>query len=451
MVNKNLPDFDVATKENKLKELTDIVVKHAKKCGADASEVSASYSTGISASVRMKSIESLEFNQNQGFGITVYFGKKKGTATSSDVSENMLKQTVEAACNIAKYTQEDIYNGLAESNEMATFFPNLNLYHPWNIDAKQAIDIALNCEEAGFQQHKNITNSEGASVSTHQGCSIYRNSHGFIGKNTSSMHNISCALVGKNENDMQRDYWYSISRDPLMLENPKLIGQKAAQRTIDRLNAKKIKTGSTPIVLQANLASGFIGHFLAAINGGALYRDASFLKNSLGKKVFPDWIQIQEDPYIPMGLASCSFDSDGLQTRKKSFIENGVVSNYLLGTYSARRLNMKSTANSGGVSNVIVDNNAGELDEILSYMDKGFLITEFIGSSLNLVTGDYSRGACGFWIENGKIAYPVSEVTVAGNLKDMFNGIVKIGNDYDDRYSIKSGSILIDNVMIAGE
>ena len=451
MTAQTVPSFDVDREKNKLTLLVSEILSQAKESGATACEVQASSNMGLSATARMGSVETVEFNQDQGFGITVYFGQRKGSASTTDTSLDTVTTAVAAACNIAKYTQEDDCAGLADATAMAAEFPDLDLYHPWGIDADQAIKMALTCEQAARDSSNKITNSEGATISSHQGCAIYGNSHGFIGSSQSTRHNVSCVVIAKDRDEMQRDYWFSHSRDPLLLENMEVIGRKAADRTIERLGSRKVSTGKFPVIFQAAIAPSLIGHFVSGISGGSLYRDASFLKDSLGKQVFPGWLHIHENPYLQKGLSSSAFDADGLQTRKQDFVVDGKVSSYILGTYSARKLGMASTANAGGTHNLFVDSNAGDLDELLQTMHTGLLVTEFMGHSVNIVTGDYSRGVSGFWIENGKILYPVAEVTIAGNLKDMFANIVKTGSDFDYRNSTHVGSVLIEEMMIGGE
>ncbi|MCY4329247.1 MAG: metalloprotease PmbA [Endozoicomonadaceae bacterium] len=451
MSGKTAPVFNVSEETERLKNLVSTIIAETKARGMDACEVGASSNVGFSTTVRMGEVETIEFNRDQGFSITVYAGQRKGSASTTDASENTVKTTIEAACNIARYTQEDNCAGLAEPEKMATSLPDLDLYHPWEMNMDEAIAMAKACEQSGRDMSDKIVNSDGATVENYQGCSVYGNSHGFIGSRHATKHSISCMLIAKEAQEMQTDYWYSLSRDPALLESVEEIGQKAAHRTLKKLGSRKIKTGNFPVVFQADVASSLLGHFISAISGGNLYRDASFLKDSLGKQIFPEWVRIYEDPYLLKGLGSGAYDGDGLQTQKKDFVNNGMITSYALGTYFARKLAMDSTANAGGVRNLFIESNAGELQNLLKTMDTGLLVTDFIGSSINMVTGNYSRGASGFWIEKGEIAYPVSEVTVAGNLQDMFNGIVSVGSDIDYRHSLYTGSVLIDKMMIAGE
>ena len=451
MGDKTTAVLDPRAEEDRLKTLVSDILGEARRQGADACEVGVSLDAGLSVGVRMGDVETVEFNRDQGFGITVYQGKKKGSASTSDSSHEAIRETVKAACDIAGYGSEDPCAGLADAELMATDLPDLDLYHPWGIDAEQAIDLALKCEDAGRSYSGKITNSDGANVSTHQGCRVYGNSHGFVGSYVSSRHSLSCVLIAQQADDMQRDYWYTYGRDGNDLESASDVGLKAAERTVARLGGQKVATGQVPVLFAPEVASGLLSHFLGAISGGSLYRQASFLLDHLGKQVFPDWVRIHEQPLLKKGQGSASFDNDGLATKAKDFITDGILSNYILGTYSARKLGMDSTANAGGVNNLFLDSNAGGQDELLKQMGTGLLVTELMGQGVNTVTGDYSRGAGGFWVENGVIQYPVSEVTIAGNLKDMYMNLVAAGNDYDRRGNVQTGSILISEMTLAGE
>ena len=444
-------DLDPKAEESRLKTLVSDILDEARRQGADACEVGVSLDAGLSIGVRMGDVETVEFNRDQGFGITVYRGKKKGSASTSDSSHDAIRETVKAAYDIAGYASEDPDAGLAEAELMAKNLPDLDLYHPWGIEANDAIELALKCEDAGREFDGKIANSDGANVSTHKGCRVYGNSHGFIGSYVSTRHSLSCVLIGQQGDDMQRDYWYTVARDAVDMEPAALVGKKAAQRTVDRLGSQKVSTGQLPVLFAAEVASGLVSHFLSAISGGSLYRQASFLLDHLDKPVFPDWVRIHEQPHLQKALGSASFDNDGLATQAKDFITNGVLVNYLLGTYSARKLGMTSTANAGGVNNLFFDSNAGDQKALLQQMGTGLLVTELMGQGVNTVTGDYSRGAAGFWVENGIIQYPVSEVTIAGNLKDIFMNIVAAGNDYDTRCNVQVGSVLVEGMMVAGE
>ena len=443
-------ELDSRKEEKRLKILVQDILSEASKQGADSCEVAVSLDAGLSTSVRMGSVETVEFNRDQGFGITVYKGKKKGSASTSDSSENAIIDTVKAACSIAHYTSEDPCAGLADAELMASNMPDLDLYHPWGITPEEAIELAITCETAGRDYSDKITNSDGASVSTHQGCRVYGNSHGFIGSYISSRHSLSAVLIAQKNDQMQRDYWYTVSRSANNLEDALEVGKKAAERTIKRLGSKRVATGQVSVLFAPEVASGLISHFLGAISGGSLYRQSSFLLDSLGKQVFPDWLRIYEQPRLKQGLGSASFDSDGLETRNKDFIAEGVLNSYILSTYSSRKLGMESTGNAGGVNNLFVSSNAGGHEELIKKMGTGLLVTELMGQGVNIVTGDYSRGAGGFWVENGVIKYPVSEVTIAGNLRDIYNNIVAVGDDIDRRGNIQVGSILVNEMALAG-
>ena len=419
--------------------------------GATSAEAAVSSDTGLSVTARLGEVETLEYHKDQGVGVTVYFGQRKGSSSTSDLRPEALVEAVEAACRIARYTEEDGCAGLADAELMAYDYPDLELDHPWDIDAEAAVELAKQTEASALELDERITNSDGGTVNAFRGASVYGNSHGFIGGYSSTRHSMSCSVIGEADGLMQRDYWYSVSRDPSQLESPEQIGRMAAERTLHRLGARQISTRQAPIIFAADIARSFIGHFVGAIRGSAQYRKASFLLDHLGQQIFPEEIHIHEQPYIHGGLGSAPFDSEGVKTREKDMIANGVLQSYVLDSYSARKLGMKTTGNAGGVRNLTVDPTAGDLRSIMQGMGTGLLVTELIGHGINMVTGDYSRGASGFWIENGEIAYPVEEITIAGNLKNMFLGIQAVGSDSDNRGSIRTGSILIDQMTIAGE
>ncbi|CAA6802530.1 MAG: TldE protein, part of TldE/TldD proteolytic complex [uncultured Thiotrichaceae bacterium] len=427
------------------------VLEEAKKCGATAAEVSLSKGKGLSVDVRMGEVETLEYHRDQGLGITVYVGNKKGVASTGDLSKQAIQDTVEAACRIAKYTSEDKCAGLADAELMATEIPDLDLYHPWDISAEEAIELAKNCEQAARDVSPLITNADGTGVSTYEGNRIYANTHGFMGQNQGTRHSLSCTMVAEDDGAMQRDYWYTVSRLSKELEDAESVGRKASENALKRLHGRQIKTTKAPALYVPSLAGGFVGHFTSAISGGALYRKASFLLDSLGEKVFPEFVHLHEKPFIPQALGSASYDSEGVALREKNLIHNGVIESYLLGSYSARQLGMQTTANAGGTHNLILESTGESYEDLLQKMGTGFLVTELIGSSVNGMTGDYSRGASGFWVENGEIQFPVEEVTVAGNLRDMFNNIIAVGTDVDYRGSTRTGSILLEEVTIAGQ
>jgi len=399
--------------------------------------------------VRQGEVETLEHNNDKGLGITVYFGQSKASASTSDLTPEAIADAVTAASGIAKHTQEDEYSGLADAELMATEFPDLSMYHAWDVDVEQAISLATECEQAGFDIDKQITNSEGATVSSHQGGRVYANSHGFVGSTSSTRHSLSCTLIADDDSGMQRDYWYDVKRDAQDLESALRIGQRAAQNTLKRLNARTVKTGSYPVIFSADIAPSFFGQLIGAISGGSLYRKSSFLLDHLGKRIFPDFIHIHEQPYLLKALGSSSFDGEGVVTKARDIVSDGVLQGYVLSSYSARKLGMTTTANSGGVHNLTID--SGDLDfaRLLAEMGTGILVTETMGMGINIVTGDYSQGAAGFWVENGEIQYPIDEFTIASNLRDMFLGIQAVGNDMEVRGSTRTGSVWIDKMMVA--
>ncbi|MEC8346965.1 MAG: metalloprotease PmbA, partial [Pseudomonadota bacterium] len=414
-------------------------------------EVSASMERGLGVSVRKGELENLEFNQDRGFGITLYVGKRKGSASTTDSSPDAIRETVAAAKGIASHTEEDPFSGLAEASLMPTQSVDLDLYHPWDIEPEQATAMAVECEAAGLSVDKKLTNSDGAQISSQQALRVYGNSHGFIGAYPSTRHSMSCVLIGEDNDGMQRDYWYSLSRRWQELESAVDIGVKAAERTVQRLSPQKAPTGKYPVVLAPNLAAGLIGHLNGAISGGSQYRKASFLLDALGQQVLPSWLSLREESQMSGGLASAYFDGDGVATRNNVFVESGNLSNYILSSYSARKLGLATTGNAGGVHNLHLDAPMQPLSALLAQMGNGFFITELMGQGVNGVTGDYSRGASGYWVENGEIAYPVAEFTLAGNLKDMLLNIVALAEDIDVRSSILAPSMLLESMTVAGE
>ena len=435
---------------NELKQITQDVLKLAKTAGASSAETEVSFGAGQNVSVRMGEAENIEYNRDKGVSVTVYFGQQKGHASSSDLSAQALKDTVEAACNIAKYTAKDEFCGLADANLMATKTPDLDLYYPWNISVEDAIEIAKTCEAAAMDvDRKRITNSEGAGVSVSEGVFAYANSHGFVGGYASSRHSISCSVIAEEGDAMQRDYWYSNARDMADMESAEYVGKLAGSRTIRRLGAKTIKTGQYPVLFEAPLAAGLISSLVGAISGGSLYRKSSFLLDSLGTQVASNLLNIEELPHLKKGLASSPFDSEGVATKARKLLENGVLQGYVLGSYSARKLGMSTTGNAGGNHNLIVQSTGQNFAELLKLMGTGLLVTEVLGSGLNMVTGDYSRGAAGFWVEKGVIAYPVEEITIAGNMRDMLKQIIAVGSDVLVQGSKQTGSILIEKMTVA--
>jgi PmbA protein len=426
------------------------IIAEAKRQGATASEVSVAVDQGLSTTVRQREVETVEFNRDQGFGITLYLGQRKGSASTSASGEEAIRETVAAALAIARHASEDECAGLADASLMARELPDLDLYHPWDLSPEQAIELALSCEAAAFEADPRIRNADGTSVSTHQGSRVYGNSHGFIGGYASTRHSLSCVMIAEADGQMQRDYWYDVNRQGQLLAAPELIGQRAAQRAARRLGARPVPTCEVPVLFAADVATGLFGHFLGAISGGNLYRQSSFLEGSLGQQVFPEWLNLTEHPHLARALGSSAFDGDGLATYDKAFVENGRVSSYVLGTYSGRKLGMPSTANAGGVHNLIVSHGDEDQAALLRRMGRGLLVTELMGQGLNMVTGDYSRGAGGYWVENGEIQFPVQEVTIAGNLRDMFRQVLAVGNDLELRSNVRTGSVLIEKMTVAG-
>jgi PmbA protein len=434
-----------------LQQLSEDVLKHARSKGATACEVDVSEGFGQSVTVRCNEVETIEFNRDKGIGITVYSGQRKGYASTSDFSAQALRETVEAALNIARFTAEDDCAGLADAALMAKNPPDLDLYHPWALTIEDAIETARRCEQAAFEASPLVSNSDGASISTQQAHFVSANSLGFMGGYPTSRHYVSCSVIAGEQDAMQRDDWYSTHRDARRLKDAAEVGRIAAERAVARLGGRKVKTGEFPIILEAPLAGGLLGSLVHAASGGALYRKSSFLLDQLGKKIMPDFVQITERPHIPCGLGSASFDSDGVATRDRDVVSNGILQGYFLSTYTARKLGMQTTANAGGSHNMIIEPGELDLAGLMAKMGRGLLVTELLGQGINYVTGDYSRGAAGFWIEDGKIAYPVEEITIAGNLKNMLAGIVAVGNDVQVRGTKQTGSIMLDRMTIAGE
>jgi PmbA protein len=434
-----------------LQELVTLALKEAGSLGASETEVGISVDTGLSVTARLGEVETLEYQRDRGMGVTVYRGKRKGSASTADLSAKAIRETVAKAFSIAGFTADDPCAGLPDPDALARDVPQLDLYHPWPIEPDAARDLAVRCEAAALAADKRIGNSEGATLSSHQGLRVFGNSLGFMGGYPSSLHSLSCVVVAQDTGEMQRDYWYSSVRDWRELEDADGIGKTAAQRALRRLNAHKLSTVAAPVLFVPELARGVIGHFLGAIRGGSQYRRASFLLDASGQQLFPTWMRMSERPHIRKALGSAPFDSEGVATRDRELVAGGVLQGYVLSTYSARKLGLKTTGNAGGVHNLIVEPGRSSYDELLRQMGRGLVVTELMGQGVNGVTGDYSRGAAGFWVENGVIAYPVHEITIAGNLKEMFRNIVAVGSDVDARGGIRTGSILIEKMTIAGE
>ncbi|MEW8313608.1 MAG: metalloprotease PmbA [Candidatus Thiodiazotropha endolucinida] len=434
-----------------LQQLVEDLLSEAERLGATAAEAAVSSNAGLSLTVRLGETETIEHTRDNGLGVTVYFGQRKGSASTSDLSPQAINETVEAACNFARYTSEDPCSGLADAELMASDNPDLDLYHPWRQNVEEAIELAIRCEDAARDYDPRIVNSEGASLNSHDGLHVYGNTHCFMGGYPSSRHSLSCAVVGKQNESMQRDYWYTLSRQSKRLDTPEAVGRMAAERTLARLNARQLPTQQAPVLFQADVAVGLLRSFIGAIRGSALYRKASFLLDHLGKPVFPEFVTIHEEPRLARGLASAAYDNEGVATCNREFVRQGVLDSYVLDSYAARKLGMRTTGNAGGVRNLRI--NSGELDRegLLRTMDKGLIVTELMGQGVNMVTGDYSRGAAGFWVEGGEIQYPVEEITIAGNMREMLMGLLEVGSDVETRSSIQTGSWLIDRMMIAGE
>jgi len=436
--------------QKELEDIVGMVLGFAGDNGADQAEVAASHDIGLSATARLGDVESLEYTNDRGIWVTVYKDQKKGSASTSDFSPAALKEAVQKACTFAKYTAADEFSGLADRELLAENPPDLDLAHQWPLESEEAIRIAIECEDAARSYNKRITNSEGATVGTSSGVRAYANTHGFLAGYPKTSHSVSCVVVGEDDGNMERDYWYSASRDAARLESPAAVGETAARRTVDRLGGRKIATVNAPVIYAPEMARGFVAHAISAISGGAQYRRSSFLLDAAGETVFPEFFNIEERPHIPGGMASAPYDAEGVRTVDRDLVVDGVVQGYLLGSYSARKLGLVTTGNAGGAHNLLIPGNADNLDSLMKDMGTGLMVHELIGQGVNAVTGDYSRGAVGFWVENGEVAYPVHEVTIAGNLREMYRRIVSVGKDQDLRSGIRCGSILVSEMKIAG-
>ncbi|MCW8864979.1 MAG: metalloprotease PmbA [Colwellia sp.] len=438
-----------------VKERVAKVLELAKTLGADGAEVAMSRQQGLSVGTRLGEVENVEFTNDGALGITVYQQGRKGSASTADLSEKALSQAVEAAVNIAKYTSVDDCSGLADKTLLAMQSKDLDLYHPKALTTEQAIDIAKACEQSALESDQRISNSDGASLDCFSGFKVYGNSHDQLVAYPSSRHSLSCVVIAGSDDDMQRDYAYDVNRDFSLLDSGVDIGQKAAHEVISRLHPQKLSTMKVPVLFRADIANTLWGHFIAAISGGNLYRKSSFLLEALGEIVFPEFLSIQERPHIPKALASSAFDSEGVATQDRDIITDGALQTYLLTSYSARKLGLTTTGHAGGIHNWLVSTNnaqhSGDFDAMLKTLGTGLLVTELMGQGVNVVNGDYSRGAAGFWVENGEIAYPVSEITIAGKLQDMFKGIIAVGSDIDMHGSIRTGSVLIEEMQVAGQ
>ncbi|CAA9342192.1 MAG: TldE protein, part of TldE/TldD proteolytic complex [uncultured Lysobacter sp.] len=434
-----------------LADLSQRLLEHCRARGATQAEVSCSEEAGLSVNVRMGEVETVESTRDRGIAVTVYFGQRKGSASTADLRESSLDATVEQACAIARYTEDDAAAGLADAALMASDLREFDSWHPWAIDADRAVDLALACEAAGRESDARVENSDGASVGSNQSIGVYANSHGFIGRERTTQHTLGCALIAGRGEGMQRDGWYSIGLSADDLESATTIGRKAAERAVSRLAPRQIPTGEYPVLFAAEVARSLMGHLVGAVSGGALYRRASFLLDSVGTRLFPDWFRIEEQPFLVRGLRSSAFDAEGVATRESALVDGGVLQRYVLGSYSARKLGLQTTGNAGGVHNLHVAANAGDLPSMLKTMDRGLLVTELMGQGVNTITGDYSRGAAGFWVEGGQIQYAVDGITIAGNLRQMFQSIEAVGSDIDRRSHVRTGSILLGRMTVAGE
>ena len=434
-----------------LRQIARDLIQYAMKQGASACAAEVSEGIGQAVTVRQDEVETIEYNRDKGLGISVYIGKQRGSASTSDFSPQAIRDSVDAALNIARFTASDDCAGLPQQDMLATEFPDLDLYHPWLLDVDSAIELARRCEQTAFATDKRISNSEGASVNVHESNFIYANSLGFTSGFPTSRHSISCSVIAGKGGAMQRDYWYSEARDAADMLSAEVVGRITAERTVRRLKARKLATMQVPVLFEAPIAAGLIGSFVNAVSGTSLYRKSSFLLDHLGQPVFSPNIHIDDVPDIRKGLASGAFDGEGVKTQRRTIVENGVLQGYFLATYSACKLGMRSTGNAGGTNNLIVKPGKLDFKGLLKKMNRGLLVTELLGSGVNAVTGDYSRGAAGFWVEHGEIQYPVEEITIAGNLKDMYKHILDVGNDVLISGSRQCGSILIENMMVAGQ
>ena len=441
--------IDMAGLEGELKELVGRILDEAQRQGATAAEVSVSDDAGLAVKVRNRELETVEFTHDRGFGITVFDGQRKGSASTSDAGEDAVRGTVRAALNIARFTEEDPCNGLAAAELMARELPELDLYHPWPVDVPEAERLALEAEAAAYNHDARITNSEGAEVSSHRSCAVYGNSHDFIEALQGTRHSVSLSVIAQEGAQMQFDYWYTSGRVADALDDHEAVGRRAAERAVARLGVRPVATGQYPVLFDPQMASGLIGHLIGAISGGALYRKASWLLDSLGKQVMPSSMSLVENPHLPRGIASAPFDGDGVATRSKAFVADGVVASYVLGNYAAKRLDMVTTGNAGGVFNLEVVTERKPVQELMREMGTGLMVTHLMGQGINRVTGDYSRGASGIWIENGEPTHAVDEVTIAANLADVFRNIIAAGDDVDRRGTIHVGSLLVDGMTVA--
>ncbi len=436
---------------DKLKQIATDVLDYARQRGASSAETEVSEGAGQTVTARQGEVETIEYNRDKGIGVTTYVGKKRGHASTSDFTPQAIRDAVNAALSIARFTAVDDCAGLADADTLARDVADLDLWHPWDMPVERAIELAQSCEAAGYACDSRLTNSEGATISTQGAHFIYANSLGFMAGFPSSRHGVWCSLVAGKNDDMHREDWYETSRDAAELPDVASVGRRAGERAVKRLGARKIATTQAPVLFEAPIAAGLLGHFVSAVSGGNLYRKTSFLTDCMGKEIFSRLVNVRERPHVAKGLASTPFDDEGVATQAREVVKDGVVQGYFLGTYSARKLGLKSTGNAGGNHNLELDDTGADFAGMLKALGTGLLVTELMGHGINTVTGDYSRGAAGFWVEKGEIAYPVQEITIAGNLKDMYRGITAVGNDVVRRASRNCGSILIDRMTIAGD
>jgi PmbA protein len=430
--------------------LAEDLLRRARARGADQCELSLSESRGLNVSVRMGDVETVEFARDRSLSLTVYFDQRKASASSADLSSAGLEATLDQACAIARYTEADPMAGLANADRMATRIDDYDSWHPWSLEPDAAIALGIACETAGRQADQRIANSQGATVSTSENIGVYANSHGFVGGERMTSHSISCALIAGQGDAMQRDDWYTTALAATDLEAPEQVGLRAAERALSRLDPRMPPTGNVPVLFSAEMARGLIGNLLGAVAGGAQYREASFLLGAIGERLFPDWFALRERPHLQRGFRSAAFDSDGVATVESNLVTGGVLQRYLLDAYSARKLGLESTGNAGGVHNLDVSLGDDDLHALLRGMGRGLYVTELMGQGVNPVTGDYSRGASGFWVENGELAYAVDEITIAGNLRQMFLALEAVGREIDPRSYVRTGPILIGQMTVAG-
>lgn len=440
-----------ALSQPELEQIVARALDEARRAGASQAEAGVAIDAGLSVTVRLGEVETLEYQRDRSMGITVYVDGRKGSASTADLAWGAVADTVRKALSIARFTARDEFAGLADAELMARDVPDLDLYHPWDLDAEGAIAQAKACEAAALALDARVRNSEGASVSTHRGLRVYGNTHGFIGGYPSTSHSVSCVVLAQDGDDMQRDYWYDSARAAADLQAVEDIGRRAARRAVERLGARKLATRTAPVLFVPDIARGLIGHFVSAIRGGAQYRRSTFLLGAAGERLFPSWLSLRERPRLPRALGSAPFDNDGVATRERLLVDAGTLTGYVLDAYSARKLGLQTTGNAGGVHNLELEGGGGDFAALLQRLGTGLMVTELMGQGVNAVTGDYSRGAAGFWVQDGSPAFPVHEVTIAGNLRDMYAGIVAAGADLDVRGGIRTGSVLVGEMTIAGE